>query len=116
MRLTILQDIVTPLLALLGALAGGVLAQISGGWVAERHEDRRLIRDARIKLERWASSQVGPGLCIHYPGMSTSLLDEITLEANRTFFQRYFDSSFKVMVALSATKPFDAKIAKIMDR
>lgn len=47
--------------------------------------------------------------------MSEDLLAEITVDTNRTFLQRHFDLSFELMAALGSVKPFDDRIADIMD-
>lgn len=52
--------LIVPALALVGGLLGGYLAQVVGGSVAERREDRRLLREARVALERWVATRTGP--------------------------------------------------------
>lgn len=87
------MSIVVPVLALAGALLGGYLTQLTGGWVAERREDRRLLREARVALERWVATRTGP-MGLAYPGISAEDMAPIQKRSLEEFFARHFQATF----------------------
>lgn len=103
-----------PVLALMGALFGGYLTQITGGLVAERREDRRLLREARVALERWVATRTGP-LGMAFPGVSAEEMAPIQKQSLQDFFGRHFQATFEAKAALGAVRRFDERIGKIVD-
>ena len=106
--------IATPLLALAGALIGGYLTQLAGGRIAEQREDRRLLREARVALERCVATRVGP-MDLQCPGISSATMGKISEQAVTTFFERYLTATFEAKAALGAVRHFDERIAKVLD-
>lgn len=107
-------DLIIPALALVGALLGGYLTQLTGGSVAERREDRRLLREARAALERWVATRTGP-LGIAYPGISPEDMAPIQKRSLDEFFARHFEATFEAKAALGAVRRFDERIGRILD-
>lgn len=108
------MDLVVPLLALVGALLGGYLTQLTGGSVAERREDRRLLREARVALERWVATRTGP-VGLSYPGISAEAMAPVQKRSLEDFFGRHFQATFEAKAALGAVRRFDERIGKILD-
>ena len=107
-------NLVVPILALAGALLGGYLTQLTGGWVAERREDRRLLREARVALERWVATRTGPrGLA--YPGISEEEMAPVQQQSLEEFFTRHFQANFEAKAALGAVRRFDERIGRVLD-
>ncbi|MGO2029778.1 hypothetical protein [Neomicrococcus lactis] len=107
-------NIVVPVLALAGALLGGYLTQLTGGWVAERREDRRLLREARVELERWVATRTGP-LGVAYPGISAEDMAPVQKQSLEEFFARHFQATFEAKAALGAVRRFDERIGRVLD-
>lgn len=107
-------QVVTALLALGGALLGGYLSQIVGGRVAERREDRRLIREARVAFERWVATRVGP-VNLGYPGVPSDQMQPISEKAFADFFDRHFSATVEAKAALGAVRKFDSRIGEVLD-
>ena len=105
---------ITPALALAGALLGGYLAARANGTIAERRAERALVREARVALERWHATRVGPSN-VQYPGLSGALLAEVTDDAHRNFFQNHFAETSKAKAALGAVRHLDPRIADVLD-
>lgn len=103
-----------PGLALIGALLGGYLTQLTGGWVAERREDRRLLREARVALERWVATRTGP-ITMAFPGISEESMAPIEQRSREEFFARHFQATFEAKAALGAVRRFDERIGRIVD-
>lgn len=110
-----LLDLIVPALALVGALLGGYLTQVVGGSVAERREDRRLLRDARVALERWVATRTGP-MGLAYPGISPTDMEPIQKKSFEDFFSRHFQATFEAKAALGAVRRFDERIGRILDQ
>lgn len=110
-----LVDLIVPALALIGALLGGYLTQVVGGTVAERREDRRLLREARVALERWVATRTGP-IEIGYPGISPTDMVPIQKKSLEDFFSRHFRATFEAKAALGAVRRFDERIGRILDQ
>lgn len=108
------ESLVVPVLALVGALLGGYLTQLTGGWVAERREDRRLLREARAALERWLATRIGP-VGIAYPGISAEEMDPIRKKSLEEFFLRHFQATVEAKAALGAVRRFDERIGRVLD-
>lgn len=104
-----------PVLSLIGALSGGLLA----AWFTSRREERRLVREqvrvARTALERCAASQLGPDV-IAYPGADPELMAEIQRNRWQIFFDLYFDSNFEAKAALGAIRHLDAEMSRALDK
>ena len=107
-------SLVVPLSALAGALLGGYLTQLTGGWVAERREDRRLLREARVALERWVATRTGP-IGLGYPGVSEEDMAPIRKKSLEEFFARNFQATFEAKAALGSVRRFDERIGRILD-
>lgn len=107
-------QLITPVLALVGALLGGYLTQLTGGLVAERREDRRLLREARAALERWKATRVGP-LALAYPGISRERMANKEDQSQQEFFRRHFEATFEAKAALGAVRRFDDRIGRVLD-
>ncbi|UJH69385.1 hypothetical protein [Ornithinimicrobium sp. INDO-MA30-4] len=107
-------DLIVPALALVGALLGGYLTQIVGGSVAERREDRRLLREARVALERWVATRTGP-MGLAYPGITEADMAPIQKKSFEDFFSRHFQATFEAKAALGAVRRFDERIGRILD-
>lgn len=105
---------VVPVMALVGALLGGYLTQLTGGSIAERREDRRLLREARVALERWVATRTGP-LGMAYPGISPDDMAPIQKQSLQDFFGRHFQATFEAKAALGAVRRFDERIGRILD-
>ena len=97
---------VAPILALIGALLGGMLA--------ERRADRALVREARIALERWHATRVGP-VALGYPGIGEDIMKPISEDSVRQFFSRHLQSTFEAKVALGAVRNLDGAFADVLD-
>lgn len=110
-----LQDLIVAVLALVGALLGGYLTQVVGGSVAERREDRRLLREARVALERWVATRTGP-MGLGYPGISPSDMEPIQKKSLEDFFSRHFQATFEAKAGLGAVRRFDERIGRILDQ
>lgn len=108
-------ELLTPLLALIGALVGGFLTQLTGGRVAERREDRRLLREARVALERWVATRHGP-IALEYPGTPPEHMAKITEQSRADFFQRHFTATVEAKAALGAVRRFDDRIGRVLDQ
>lgn len=108
------KDLIVPVLALVGALLGGYLTQLTGGSVAERREDRRLLREARVALERWVATRTGP-LGVSYPGIPPEQMAPIQKQSLEDFFGRHFQATFEAKAALGAVRRFDERIGRILD-
>jgi len=108
-------QLITAILALIGALLGGYLSQIAGGAIAERREDRRLIREAQVALERWFSTRTGP-MSLHYPGLPASQMQEISDSSVKEFFARHFSATVEAKSALGAVRKFDKRIGEVLDQ
>lgn len=108
-------DLIVPVLALVGALLGGYLTQIVGGSVAERREDRRLLREARVALERWVATRIGP-LGLAYPGVSPADMAPIQKQSLEDFFARHFQATVEAKSALGSVRRFDERIGRILDQ
>lgn len=104
-----------PVLSLIGALFGGLLAV----WFTARSNERRAIREqvreARIAVERCVASRLGPD-AIDYPGMDPQVIAEIQRDRRKVFFERYFDSNFEAKAALGAVKHLDAELSRLLDK
>lgn len=108
------MDSIVPVLALIGALIGGYLTQLTGGVIAERREDRRLLREARVSLERWVATRTGP-MGMSYPGISVESMAPIQQQTLEEFFARHFQATFEAKAALGAVRRFDERIGRILD-
>lgn len=109
-----LFDWIVPVLALVGGLLGGYLTQIVGGSVVERREDRRLLREARVALERWVATRIGP-MGVEYPGISREEMAPIRQQSLEDFFARHFQATIEAKSALGAVRRFDERIGLILD-
>jgi hypothetical protein len=109
------SDLIVPVLALAGALLGGYLTQLAGGSVAERREDRRLLREARVALERWVATRIGP-MSMSYPGISSADMAPIQKKSLEDFYDRHFQATFEAKAALGAVRRFDERIGRILDQ
>lgn len=103
----------TPVLALIGALTGAVLTPWVSGAVAERRADRALVREARLAVERWHSTLVGPDIT-GYPGMSDALVQEIAEAQRKKYFDTHFEYTQQARAALGAVQHLDPRIAEIV--
>lgn len=74
-----------PTLSLVGALFGGSISAIVSNRLAERRLDIELIREARIALERWHATRIGP-LDPQYPGIDSKHLKNIGDQTLEDFF------------------------------
>lgn len=108
------MQILTALLALMGALLGGYLSQIVGGRVAERREDRRLIREAQVAFERWVATRVGP-VNLGYPGIPSQQMSPVSEKAFADFFDRHFSATVDAKAALGVVRKFDSRIGEVLD-
>ena len=106
---------ITAVLALVGALLGGYFTQVTSGAVAERREDRRLIREALVALERWVSTRIGP-MDLQYPGISDAHMRDISTIVVQEFFTRHFNATVEAKAALGSVRRFDARIGEILDQ
>lgn len=93
----------TPIFALIGGLAGGILPTFLNGRVAENREELNLIREARRCLARHSASRSAPST-IEYPGMDPAIIHQVQQRSRETFFERYFSASYEVLVALGAIR------------
>lgn len=84
------------------------------GWVAERREDRRLLREARAALERWVATRIGP-MSLAYPGISPEDMAPIRKRSFEEFFERHFQATFEAKAALGSVRRFDERIGRILD-
>lgn len=104
-----------PVLSLIGALAGGLLA----AWFTSQQEEKRIVREqvreARSVLERCAASRIAPD-AIDYPGMETALMAEIRADRQKVFFNRYFDLNFEAKAALGAIRHLDDQLLQLMQQ
>lgn len=105
---------VTPLLALVGALAGSALSPWLSARYAERRADRALVREARVAFERHRATRVAPDLQ-GYPGMSDQLIAEIREKTYREFFDNYFGETQKARAALGAIRHLAPETGEILD-
>lgn len=104
-----------PLLSLIGALFGGSISAIVSNRLAERRLDVELIREARITLERWYATRVGP-LDPQYPGIDSKRLKNIGDQTLEDFFQKHFEESYKLLAALGSVRSWDGRIGDVIDR
>lgn len=105
---------VAPVLSLVGALLGGMLASWVSGLLAERRAERSLVREARIAVERWYATRVGP-MNIYYPGVDPRILREISDELIKEFFNRHFEETVQAKSALGAVRHLDGVLGDIVD-
>lgn len=103
-----------PVLSLIGALFGGSISAIVSNRLAERRLDVELIREARITLERWHATRVGP-LDPQYPGIDSARLKNIGDHTLEDFFQRHFEESYRLLAALGSVRSWDDRIGDIID-
>lgn len=103
-----------PVLSLIGALFGGSISAIVSNRLAERRLDVELIREARITLERWHATRVGP-LDSQYPGIDSERLKNIGDQTLENFFQRHFEESYRLLAALGSVRSWDDRIGNIID-
>ena len=108
------MDFFVPFLSLIGALFGGSISAIVANRLAERRLDIDLIREARINLERWYATRVGP-LDPQYPGIDSERLKNIGDQTLEDFFQRHFEESSKLLAALGSVRSWDDRIGDIID-
>ncbi len=104
-----------PTLSLVGALFGGSISAIVSNRLAERRLDIELIREARIALERWHATRIGP-LDPQYPGIDSERLKNIGDQTLEDFFQRHFEESYKLLAALGSVRSWDDRIGDVIDR
>lgn len=107
-------QVITAILALVGALLGGYLSQVAGGRVAERREDRRLIREAQVAFERWVATRVGP-VNPGYPGVPYEQMKPVSEKAFADFFDRHFSATVEAKAALGVVRRFDPRIGQVLD-
>jgi hypothetical protein len=105
---------VAPVLALVGALLGGMLSSWITNLLGERRAERALVRDARIALERWHATRVGP-YPLAYPGVDPSMMTAVSEDALKTFFERHLQATFEAKAALGSIRHLDRKIAAALD-
>lgn len=105
---------VAPILSLIGALLGGMLASWVGSLLAERRADRALVREARIALERWHATRVGP-MALGYPGIGQDIMKPISEDSIRQFFNRHLENTFEAKAALGAVRSLDGAFAEVLD-
>jgi hypothetical protein len=105
---------VTPLLALVGGILGGSIASWVSGQIAERREDRRLLREARVALERWKATSHGP-LVQGYPGLDPDQVRHVQERSTAQFFERHFEATLEAKAALGAVRRYDPRIAEVLD-
>ena len=104
----------TPVLALIGALSGGLVAAWANGAIAERRAERALVREAKVALERWFATRVAPS-DVQYPGMDQGVLTEVTNDSRRSFFKNHFAETTKAKAALGAVRHLDHRIAEVLN-
>ncbi|WP_127841208.1 hypothetical protein [Actinomyces wuliandei] len=104
-----------PFLSLIGALLGGSVSAIVSNRLAEKRLDVELIREARIVLERWYATRVGP-LDPQYPGIDPKRLKSISDQTLEGFFKRCFEESFRLLAALGSVRSWDDRIGDVIDR
>lgn len=105
---------VAPVLALVGALLGGMLSSWITNLLGERRAERALVRDARIALERWHATRVGP-YPLAYPGVDPSVMAAVSEDALKRFFERHLQATFEAKAALGSIRHLDRKIAAALD-
>lgn len=105
---------ITAIFSLVGALLGGVLTPWVNSRLSQTTNEVERIKQARVAVERWYATRVGPSE-IEYPGLERSLLGEINRRAYLQFFDRHFEESYQVRVALGEARQYDERIGKILD-
>jgi len=105
---------VAPVLALVGALLGGMLSSWISNLLGERRAERALVRDARIALERWHATRVGP-YPLAYPGVDPSVMTAVSDEALTRFFERHLQATFEAKAALGSIRHLDRQVAAALD-
>ena len=105
---------VASVLALVGALLGGMLSTWIGNLLGERRAERALVRDARIALERWHATRVGP-FPLSYPGVDASVMDSVSEKALMQFFERHLQATFDAKAALGSIRHLDNQLAASLD-
>jgi len=105
---------VAPVLALVGALLGGMLASWISNLLGERRAERALVRDARIALERWHATRVGP-YPLAYPGVDPSVMTAVSEDALTKFFERHLQATYEAKAALGSIRHLDRKVAATLD-
>lgn len=105
---------VGPVLALVGALLGGMLSSWITNLLGERRAERALVREARIALERWHATRVGP-YPLAYPGVDPSVMAAVSEDALKRFFERHLQATFEAKAALGSIRHLDRQIAAALD-
>lgn len=105
---------IAPVLALVGALLGGMLSSWVSNILGERRAERALVRDARIALERWHATRVGP-YPLAYPGVDPSVMAAVSEEALTSFFERHLQATYEAKAALGSIRHLDRKVAATLD-
>ena len=105
---------VAPVLALVGALLGGMLSSWITNLLGERRAERALVRDARIALERWHATRVGP-YPLAYPGVDPSVMAAVSEDSLKRFFERHLQATFEAKAALGSIRHLDRQVAAALD-
>lgn len=105
---------VAPVLALVGALLGGMLSSWISNLLGERRAERALVRDARIALERWHATRVGP-YPLSYPGVDSNVMDAVSEKELTQFFERHLQATFEAKAALGSIRYLDRQLAAFLD-
>ena len=83
--------------------------------LAQRRLDVELIREARIALEWWYATRVGPR-DLQYPGVDPEFLKSVNDRAVDDFFKRYLEESYRLLVALGSVRSWDDRIGAVIHR
>lgn len=104
----------TPMLSLIGALLGGIGSVFLTEFFRKRNVEVKLVREARIALERWYATRNGPSVK-GYTGRSDELMQSVGYEEIRKYFANYISATLEAKAALGAVRHLDARIAKVLD-
>lgn len=104
----------TPVLALLGALLGAIASPWVSGAVAERRADKALIREARIALERWNSTRIGPDVK-SAPGVADEDMPDLRKKWIEDFWDRHIEYTREARAALGAVQHLNPTIKEVVN-
>lgn len=105
---------VAPVLALVGALLGGMLSSWITNLLGERRAERARVRDARIALERWHATRIGP-YPLDYPGVDPKVMAAVSEDSLKRFFERHLQATFEAKAALGSIRHLDRRVAAALD-
>lgn len=74
-----------------------------------------MLREARVALERWVATRVGP-MGLAYPGITSTDMALIQKRLSEDFLSRHLQATFEAKAALGAVRRFDERIGRILDR